>query len=194
MNKYKGVQADNVRVGETALLRELPRPGCLRHGGGLNLRFQLRMVCTIVSGPNSVACGGYPMRAIEADSLVTHWTDRCKRLMCALGITGMQVAPGITDMAQFADTHVGHRFNCGCRAACGEIQAAVCRDMTFLRMVVLASKTSLPTPDQALQGLFQTGACACPSGVHAHLIGGLPHLKQDDVAQHLAHLDVSEPH
>ena len=66
--------------------------------------------------------------------------------------------------------------------------------MTFLRMIVKASKTSLPSADQALQGLFQTGACACPSGAHAHLIGGLPHLKQDDVAQHLADMDVSKPH
>ena len=142
----------------------------------------------------TVACGGYPLRAIEADSLGTHWTDRCKRLCRAVGINGIQVAPGITDMAQFADTHVGHRFNCGCRAACAEIQSAVCRDITFLRMIAKASKTSLPSADQALQGLFQTGACACPSGAHAHLIGGLPHLKQSDVAQHLADVDSSVPH
>ena len=97
-------------------------------------------------------------------------------------------------MAQFHDTHVGHRFNSGCRSALAEVTSTDCRDMTFLRMVVLASKTSLPTPDQALQGLFQTGACACPSGAHAHLIGGLPHLKLDDVAEPLADVDSSVPH
>ena len=134
------------------------------------------------------------MRAFEADSLFTHWTPRCKRLCRKLGIKGIQVAPGITDMAQFHDTHVGHRFNSGCRSALAEVTSTDCRDMTFLRMVALASKTSLPTPDQALQGLFQTGACACPSGAHAHLIGGLPHLKQSDVAQHLADVDSSVPH
>ena len=49
------------------------------------------------------------MRVIEADSLMSHWTPRCKRLCRVFGINGIQVAPGITDMAQFADTHVGHR-------------------------------------------------------------------------------------
>ena len=115
-------------------------------------------------------------------------TSRSIRLSKALAIGNCQIAPGITDMAQFPDTHVHHKFNAGARTAWCQIfnvDSTDHKDILFLRMIMKATESSLPSADVALKGLFQTGSMACPSGVHSDLIGDLPHLKQQDVADSL---------
>ena len=134
----------------------------------------------------------YPVKVWETDSLMTHYTNRSKRVSKAFGIDNSQILQGITDCCQFADVFVGQVYSGACRRAWQECwEGDVHRDIKFLRMVNKALE-GLPRPEVVLKGFFKTGALSCPSNAHVDMLGGLPHLQHSDVADKMRQLDAKQ--